>query len=135
MMAGTAGFDPDHRWRELLEERHHLVTPELFAQNRDTGVIHPMKLKNVLRRIHSNSANLVHDGLLCLRSTHDLILAHSMPPGAVHTNRICRFRVTRARENRRPVRAGFSSKVVLWGGDQPPRFRRVGAGVARGPAA
>src|SRR5271165_3755003 len=26
------------------------------------------------------------DGLLCLRSTHDLILAHSMPPGAVHTN-------------------------------------------------
>src|SRR5208283_4525610 len=87
MMAGTAGFDPDHRWRELLEERHHLVTPELFAQNRDTGVIHPMKLKNVLRRIHSNSANLVHDGLLCLRSTHDLILAHSMPPGAVHTNK------------------------------------------------
>src|SRR5208283_5821481 len=60
MMAGTAGFDPDHRWRELLEERHHLVTPELFAQNRDTGVIHPMKMKNVLRRIHSNSANLVH---------------------------------------------------------------------------
>src|SRR5208283_1387080 len=60
MMAGTAGFDPDHRWRELLEERHHLVTPELFAQNRDTGVIYPMKLKNVLRRIHSNSANLVH---------------------------------------------------------------------------
>src|SRR5271157_1321955 len=48
MMAGTAGFDPDHRWPELLE------------QNRDTGVIYPMKLKNVLRRIHSNSANLVH---------------------------------------------------------------------------
>src|SRR5208283_2149697 len=116
MMAGTAGFDPDHRWRELLEERHHLVTPELFAQNRDTGVIHPMKLKNVLRRIHSNSANLVHDGLLCLRSTHDLILAHSMPPGAVHTNRTSRFWVTEARERGARIRGVYATTPVpVWG--------------------
>src|SRR5271166_3903503 len=94
MMAGTAGFGPDHRWRELLEERHHLVTPELFTQNRDTGVIYPMKLKNVLRRIHSNSANLVH-------GRSPLFEINTRPhsgtldaAGAVHTNRIRRFRVT-----------------------------------------
>src|SRR5208337_634049 len=86
MMAGTAGFDPDHRWRELLEERHHLVTPELFAQNRDTGVIHPVKLENVLRRIHPNSTNLVHERSPLSEINNDLTVAQSMPPGAVHTN-------------------------------------------------
>src|SRR6201995_762419 len=32
------------------------------------------------------------DGLLCLRSTHDLILARSMPSGAVHT-RVIRYKI------------------------------------------
>ena len=54
-----------------------------------------MKLKNVLRRIHPNSANLVHGrSPLSEINSNDLILARSMPPGAVHTNNI---RVTRCK--------------------------------------
>jgi hypothetical protein len=60
MVTGTAGFDPDHRRCKFLEERHHLLAPQFLAQNRYTGGIHPMELKNVLRRIHPNSANLFH---------------------------------------------------------------------------
>jgi hypothetical protein len=60
MVTGTAGFDPDHRRCKFLEERHHLLAPQFLAQNRYTGDIHPMELKNVLRRIHPNSANLFH---------------------------------------------------------------------------
>jgi hypothetical protein len=92
MMTGTAGFDCDHRWQERLEERHHLLAAQFLAQNRYPGGIHPMKLKNVLRRIHPDSANLFHGrSPLFEINTHDLILAHSMPPGAVHTNRIGHF--------------------------------------------
>src|SRR5271166_5945204 len=43
-----------------LEERHHLLAPQLLTQNRHFGGIHPVKLKNVFRRIHPNSANLFH---------------------------------------------------------------------------
>src|ERR1700693_1030401 len=60
MMAGTAGLDGDYSRCELLEERHHLLAPHLLAQNWHLGGIHPVKLKNVFRRIHPNSANLVH---------------------------------------------------------------------------
>src|SRR5271165_3050328 len=90
MMTGTAGFDPDHRWRERLEERHHLLAPQFLAQDRHTGDIHPMKLKNVLRRIHPNSANLFH-------GRSPLFEINTRPhsgtldaAGAVHTNRIWR---------------------------------------------
>jgi hypothetical protein len=41
----------------------------------------------VLRRIHPNSANLFHGRSPLSEIYNDLILAHSMPLGAVHTNR------------------------------------------------
>jgi hypothetical protein len=46
-----------------------------------------MKLKNMLRRIHPNSANLFHGrSPLSEINNNDLNLAHSMPPGAVRTS-------------------------------------------------
>jgi hypothetical protein len=48
------------------------------------------KLDNVLRRVHPNLDNLVHGRYLLSEISNDLILAHSMPPGAVHI-RECRF--------------------------------------------
>ena len=60
MMARPTGFDRDHRRGELREERHHIITPEFLAQNRHFVSTHPVQLENVLRRIHPNSANLVH---------------------------------------------------------------------------
>jgi hypothetical protein len=54
---------------------------------RTLGGIHPMKLKNMLRRIHPHSANLFHGrSPLSEINNNDLNLAHSMPPGAVHIN-------------------------------------------------
>jgi len=50
------------------------------------GSVHPVKLENMLRRVHSNSANLVHGRSPLFEINTDLTLAHPMPPGAVHTN-------------------------------------------------
>src|SRR4051794_31246204 len=77
MMARTTGFDGDLRRRELREERHHILAPQLLPQNWRFGGVDPVKLENVLRRIHSNSANLVHGrSPLSEITNNDLILAH-----------------------------------------------------------
>ena len=52
----------------------------------DHGV-HSVKLENVFRRIHTNSANLFHGRPPLSEIYSDLILARLMPSGAVHTNR------------------------------------------------
>ena len=77
----TVRFDPDHGRRELLEKCHHLLAPKLLAQNRLLGGIHPVKLENVLRRVHPNSANLFHGRFPLSEICNDLILARSMPSG------------------------------------------------------
>src|SRR4051794_26862223 len=87
MVACTAGFDRDHGRRELLEECKHLLASQLLPQNRLLGSIHSVKLKNVFRRIHPNSANLLHGRSPLSEVSNCLILAHSMPSGTVHTNR------------------------------------------------
>jgi hypothetical protein len=81
------GFDPDHGRGKLLEEGHHLLAPQLLTQNRRLGGIHPVKLENVLRRVHPNSANPFHGRFPLSEICNDLILAHSMPSGAVHSNK------------------------------------------------
>jgi amidase len=48
--------------------------------------------------------------------------------------RICRFWVTHARGNRRPVRAGYQFGVSCSGGGEPPGVRPAGAEAVRGPA-
>src|SRR5260370_41815860 len=90
MMTGTTGFDRDHCRCKLREERRHLIAAQLLAQDRLLGGIHPMKLENVLRRIHPNAANLSHGRPpLSEINSNDLILALSMPSGAVPTNSRC----------------------------------------------
>src|SRR5713226_6121808 len=87
MVARPAGFDRDHSRRKLLEECEHLLASQLLSQNRLLGGVHSVKLKNVFRRIHTNSANLFHGRPPLSEIYSDLILARLMPSGAVHTNR------------------------------------------------
>jgi hypothetical protein len=94
MVACTAGFDRDHRRRKLLEECEHLLAPQLLPQNRFLSGVYSVKLENVFRRIHTNSANLFHGRPPLSEIYSDLILARLMPSGAVHTNRIRLLRQT-----------------------------------------
>src|ERR1700761_5409333 len=87
MVTCTAGFDRDHCRCQLLEEYEHLLAAQLLAQNRLLGGVHSVKLENVFRRIHANSANLVHGRPPLSEIFSDLILARLMPSGVVHTNR------------------------------------------------
>src|ERR1700690_3251917 len=84
MVGGAAGFNPDHRWRKLLEELDHLLAPQLLTQNHLLGGVHPVKLEKTLRRIHADSANLFHGRPPLSEICNDLILAQSMPSRAVH---------------------------------------------------
>src|SRR5271167_5175934 len=93
MVACTAGFDRDHSGRKLLKECEHLLASQLLPQNRLLGGVHSVKLENVFRRIHTNSANLVHGRSPLSEIYNDLILARLMPSGAVHTNRIDHLRL------------------------------------------
>src|SRR5665213_526151 len=96
MVARTAGFDCDHSRRKHLEECKHLLASQLLPQNRLLGRGYSVKLENVLRRIHTNSANLFHGRSPLTEICNDLILARLMPSGAVHTNKWPR---SRCREN------------------------------------
>src|SRR5580704_2790263 len=86
MMGSAAGFDRNYRGSKLSEECHHFLAPQLLAQYRLLSGIHPVKLENVLRRIHPNSANLAHGRSPLSEISNDLSLARWMPSGAVHPN-------------------------------------------------
>src|SRR5581483_3232163 len=80
-MGPAAGLDGDHRRIKPLEERHHILPPKLLAQNGLLGGVHPVKLKNVLRRIHANSGNLFHGRSPLSEISNDLSLAHGCRRG------------------------------------------------------
>src|SRR3979411_1236082 len=86
----AAGLAPDHRRRKRLEEGHHLLAPQLLTQNYLLGGVHPMKLEKMFRRVHANSANLFHGRSPLFEICNDLILAQSMPLGAVHPTTLLR---------------------------------------------
>ena len=86
MVGCAAGFDPYDRRRQRLEEGHHLLAPQFLAQHHLLGGVHPVHLEKMFRRVHPDSANLFHGRPLLSEISNDLILAQSMPPGAVHTN-------------------------------------------------
>jgi hypothetical protein len=73
-------------------EGHHLFAPQLLAQNHLLGGVHPVKLEKLLRRVHANPANLFH-GRSPFEICNDLILAQSMPSGAVHPNTFAEVRL------------------------------------------
>ena len=79
-------LNPDHRRRQLLEKRLHLFAPQFLVQHHLLGGVHSVKLEKMFRRVHPDSANLFHGRPLLSEISNDLILAQSMPPGAVHTN-------------------------------------------------
>jgi hypothetical protein len=87
MVGRATGFDHDHGRCEGVEESHHLLTLQLLAQNYRLCGVHPVKLENVLRRVHPNSAELFHGRPPLSEICNDFSLAHSMRSGAVHTNR------------------------------------------------
>src|ERR1700720_2606808 len=84
MVRCPAGFDPDHRRRKRVEENDHLLAPQLLTKNHLLGGVHPMKLEKMFRRVHANSANLIHGRSPLFEICNDLILAQSMPSGTVH---------------------------------------------------
>src|ERR1700757_2127389 len=84
MMGSAAGFDPNYRWRKLLEKPDHLLAPQLLARNHRLGRVHPVKLEEAFRRIHPNSANLFHRRSPSSEICNELTLAHAMPSGGVH---------------------------------------------------
>jgi hypothetical protein len=77
----AASLNRNYCWRKILEESHHVLAPQLLAQNRLIGSVYPVKLEKVLRRIHTNSANLFHGWSPSSEIYNDLILAQSMPWG------------------------------------------------------
>jgi hypothetical protein len=85
MMARTTRLNRDLRRPKPLKKCHHLLAPQLLAQNRRLGTIHTVKLENLLRRIHPNADNLVHGRSPLSEICNDLSLAQSMPSAAVHT--------------------------------------------------
>src|SRR5262249_56764955 len=71
VMRPTARFHADPGRLQLGEKRQNITTPQLLAQHRLLRRIHPMQLKNTLRRIHPNADNLVHGRpSLCWRDSH-----------------------------------------------------------------
>src|SRR4051812_15743466 len=105
MKTCTTSFDRDHSRRKLLEECKHLLAAQLLPQNRLLGGVHSVKLENVFRRIHANSANLFHGRSPLSEICNDLTLARSVPSGAVHTNTIFIMRQTSLNETQgRPTK-------------------------------
>lgn len=86
MTQPAAGLDRDNRGSTPLEERYHALTPQLLAQNRLLSDVHPMKLKKVLRRLHTDSDSMFHgrSPVFDLQRPHS---GTSMPSGAVHPNK------------------------------------------------
>src|SRR5450631_3351946 len=66
-MRCAAGLHPDHSWWQLGKEQNHFLASKPLAQHRLFIRINPMQLKNMLRRIHANSDNLLHGRLPRLR--------------------------------------------------------------------
>jgi hypothetical protein len=70
--------------RKRLEEGHHLLAPQLLTQNHLLGGVSPMKLEKIF--VHANSAYPFHGRSPLFEIRNDLILAQSMPSGAVRPN-------------------------------------------------
>jgi hypothetical protein len=76
---------------------------QLLTQNHLLGGVHPMKLEKMFRRVHTNSANLFHGWSPLFEICNDLILAQSMPSGAVHPNTLALNAVIRLKTLHRLV--------------------------------
>src|ERR1700724_62348 len=128
----AAGFDPDHRRRKRLEESHHLLAPQLLAQNHLLGGVHPVKLEKMFRRVHPNLVNLFHGRSPLSEICNDLILAQSMPSGAVHTNNEMKIaprsvRIAVGASSRSAANCMVASRL----GDKQPHSARMSVVIRR----
>jgi hypothetical protein len=63
-MRRAAGLHPDETRRQAREKRHHLGAPQPPTDNHRTIVRNPVDLKDVLREIKTDGANLHHGRFL-----------------------------------------------------------------------
>jgi integrase len=107
--AGLRYSNP-HTFRDTITRLGQRLcrTPEewkAWTQNfgHESEATHSMELEKMLRRVHANSANLFHGRSPLSEICNDLILAQSMPSGAVQTiiARTCRAYCKRQRRSRR----------------------------------
>jgi len=61
VMGTGASLHADQAWRQVREERRHLITPKLLAQHRSAALIDRVYLEHALCQIDANSRNL-HGG-------------------------------------------------------------------------
>jgi hypothetical protein len=47
VVGSATGLDADHRRRQLREEGHQVMPPQLLAQDRLLGGVHPVQLEDV----------------------------------------------------------------------------------------
>jgi hypothetical protein len=93
-MRCTTGLHRHLGRRQALEERQHLLAFQLFAQDRLLRLVHPMKLKKMLRRVHANTGYLVHgrlpaDEFSTASSWHtDAVRGPSTPTGPPHNGAV-----------------------------------------------
>jgi hypothetical protein len=59
-MRCRAGLNADQTRRQLAEQGQHLTTPHLSAYHDRAGLIDAMHLKDILRYIQTDCANLIH---------------------------------------------------------------------------
>src|SRR4029077_886662 len=85
VMRGARGLDRDYRRSKPLQEHYHVVATYLPAKNWLFSRVHPVELENVLRRVHTNSDNVVHGWPPSLRSATTSAW-HIDAVGAVHPN-------------------------------------------------
>jgi hypothetical protein len=60
MVRAATGLDPYDRRLKPLEKRYHLLAPQLPAKDRLLRRVDTMQLKDLLRRVHTNSDKLLH---------------------------------------------------------------------------
>src|SRR3954447_27002632 len=84
MMSAAASLHAHQARRQLREKFLDRGSPKLALHHHSSELINPMNLKNVLRQIQTNRANLRHGRLPLSGSTHIASLAHRCRSGAVH---------------------------------------------------
>jgi hypothetical protein len=58
------GLDTNQAWRQLLEERQHVTTLQLAADDHLTGAINSVDLENRLGDIKTDCRDRLHGSLL-----------------------------------------------------------------------
>src|ERR1700724_4019462 len=91
-----------------------------------------MELEKMLRRVHTNSANLFHGRSPLSEICNDLILAQSMPSGAVHTNNEMKIaprsvRIAVGASSRSAANCMVASRL----GDKQPHSARMSVVIRR----